>query len=155
MAKVIITGIIKEITPVKSGVSQSGKEWSKCEIVVTEQDGQYPNDVAVIAFNNTIDMLMRFATGSYVQVTAWATSQAKDKNGEIWYQTQLRLNNIVPMAVAQQYPQQAVAASPHTQYRQPLPQTQNYSQQAPPPPPQQPNGAYPSPSYFGDDNNWR
>ena len=36
MADLVVTGTIKEVTPVQSGTSKAGKEWQKQTFVVTE-----------------------------------------------------------------------------------------------------------------------
>ena len=45
---------IKELLPIQSGNSSSGKEWKKRE-VVGQTGGQYPKDVCVTLWGKTVD----------------------------------------------------------------------------------------------------
>lgn len=49
-----IKGQITWIGPVASGVSKSGKDWSKFQAVITEQEGEYPQSLCFEVFNDKI-----------------------------------------------------------------------------------------------------
>lgn len=86
-----------------SGVSKSGKQWSK-QLFAIETEGQYPKKVAFGVMNGKFTMNM----GDVVEVEVDA--QSREYNGK-WYTdlTAWRCNNIsAPAQAPQQQPQQNI-----------------------------------------------
>jgi hypothetical protein len=48
-------GIVRQITPLVSGTSASGKEWTKQQVLVEEINTEHPNSIVFEAFNKPID----------------------------------------------------------------------------------------------------
>lgn len=48
---------LKMILPLQQGVSQHGKQWQKCEAIVTTTSGQYTKDVCLTFFGDKVNLL--------------------------------------------------------------------------------------------------
>jgi len=70
-----ITGTIKQIKPVESGVS-NGNTW-KNQLVIIDQGGEYPKDLAVKINPDKID-INQFAEGE--SITAHIEVQSREYN---------------------------------------------------------------------------
>lgn len=146
-----IQGILKQITPIETGVGSSGNSWQKCTAIVEAADGQYNTTYAFSVFNKDIAL----PVGSVVVVDFFVKS--KEWNGK-WF-TNLMLHSITsgvqqpvyappaqPQYNQQGY-QQPMAQQP---YRQPVPQQHAAgAQQMPQQPQAQPQVPNPSEN-FGD-----
>lgn len=73
------TGKIKQISPLVSGTSNSGKEWSKQSIWVEEIDKEYPNSMVFEAFNKPLD---GFAVGMIVNIEF--NAKGSEYNGKLY-----------------------------------------------------------------------
>jgi len=73
------TGKIKQISPLTSGTSNSGKDWSKQNIWVEEIDKEYPNSMVFEAFNKPLD---GFANGMIVNVDF--NAKGSEYNGKLY-----------------------------------------------------------------------
>lgn len=64
-----ITGVVKVIRDLESGVSKAGKEWSKRDLVVTQDaDSKYPKDACITFFGEKMDSISRMKVGDEVDV---------------------------------------------------------------------------------------
>ena len=75
-----ITGIVDNID-VKSGVSQSGKDWTSKTLVIREVSGQYPQSAVIDAFGDKFESVK---VGDLV--TCYFNLKAREYNGK-WFQT--------------------------------------------------------------------
>jgi len=73
------TGKIKQISPLVSGTSNSGKDWSKQSVLVEEIDKEYPNSMVFEAFNKPLDGL---ANGMMVNVDF--NAKGSEYNGKLY-----------------------------------------------------------------------
>tara|TARA_R100001463_G_scaffold103671_2_gene158153 strand:+ start:2100 stop:2441 length:342 start_codon:yes stop_codon:yes gene_type:complete len=65
---VTITGKIKKILPIESGISKAGKEWQKQSVVI-EQNTEYNKDVVINAFGqDKIKNLNKFSEGDTIDI---------------------------------------------------------------------------------------
>ena len=65
---VTITGKIKKILPIESGISKAGKEWQKQSVVI-EQNAEYNKDVVINAFGqDKITNLNKLNEGDTVDI---------------------------------------------------------------------------------------
>ena len=94
MADLIVIGTIKEVTPVQSGTSKAGKEWSKQTFVVAEtyekQDGTTgENLVAFELFGaEKVENFGKFnKLGDNVEVKASVRSNRWEKDGKVSFFT--------------------------------------------------------------------
>jgi hypothetical protein len=66
-----ITGKITWVGQVSSGVSKStGKDWSKFQAVITEQEGEYPQSLCFEVFNDKIAVALNEVCTIHFQVKA-------------------------------------------------------------------------------------
>lgn len=65
-----ITGRIIQVLPLQQGVSQTGAQWRKQTIVVSEDDPNiaFPNEMALDLFNDRIPVDKELAVGQHVDV---------------------------------------------------------------------------------------
>ena len=79
-----VTGTIKEIMPTQSGVSKSGKDWSKLNFVLESKDGDYTNTICFEVFGKEkVENFDKYnKVGDQVQVKANVTS--KEYNGRYY-----------------------------------------------------------------------
>lgn len=47
-----LTGTLIKVLPIKSGVSQSGKEWQSLDFVIEHESGQYPKRACLTLFGS-------------------------------------------------------------------------------------------------------
>lgn len=90
---------LKMILPLQQGVSQQGKQWQKCEALVTTTSGQFTRDVCLSFFGDKVNLLAQCQPGSSYSFSVDLNS--REHNGR-WY------NDIICWkveAVAQQQPQ--------------------------------------------------
>lgn len=93
-------------TPVQTGVSQSGTQWQRNEIIVITNDGDRSDRVAFTAFGNVCVKAASIVPGSTVELRYRMYSEEfTDKNGQQRWGTRLQCYGITPM-VAQQTPAQ-------------------------------------------------
>jgi hypothetical protein len=52
-----IKGKLKSVSLIQEGTGKDGKAWRKCEIIVEEQAGDYPNALKLDVMNAKIDNL--------------------------------------------------------------------------------------------------
>ncbi len=65
---VTITGTIKKILPIESGISKAGKEWQKQGVII-EQNTEYNKDVVINAFGqDKIKNLNKFSEGDTIDI---------------------------------------------------------------------------------------
>lgn len=77
-----LTGTIKQLLPVQSGVSARGN-WSKQEFILEYQDGNYPKTVCMYVFgDDKVNDLRRYRIGETVTVSFNLSS--REVNGR-WY----------------------------------------------------------------------
>ena len=74
-------GFIKQVSPVQTGTSASGKNWEKQTIVIEEQ-GEHPASVVIEAFNKP-DEVAKCKVGN--EVKAHLNLRANEYQGK-WYQ---------------------------------------------------------------------
>ena len=81
----IIKGKVTEIMPVQSGVSGSGKEWSKQEFVVETME-QYPVTVAFTLFGDKMSLMENIirANENIDTITVHYNLRSREYNGK-WY----------------------------------------------------------------------
>ena len=94
MADLVVTGTIKEVTPVQSGTSKAGKEWQKQTFVVSEtyqkNDGtEGENDVAFELFGTEkVENFGKYnKIGDKVEVKASVRSNRWEKEGRVSFFT--------------------------------------------------------------------
>lgn len=51
-------GIVRQITPLTSGTSAAGKEWTKQQVWVEEIDTEHPNSIVFEALNKPLDNII-------------------------------------------------------------------------------------------------
>ena len=62
-----IEGPIMKILPEKSGISQSGKEWRECEVVIEHVTSlQYPKNIVVAFRGAQVDVVNQLGNGDAV-----------------------------------------------------------------------------------------
>lgn len=156
-----ITGKLIQKLPVKSGVSNSGNNWSKAEFVIETMD-QYPKKVCANLWGDRARALDQFQEGSIITVSF--DLESREFNGN-WY-TDVRAWKVeaaTPAAMTgapapaygqpQGYVQQPQGYAPqgYAQPQQPMyppqgyPQQQGYAQPQQPVYPPQPQGYAPAP----------
>ena len=94
MADLVVIGTIKEVTPVQSGVSKAGKEWSKQTFVVAEtyqkQDGTEGENLVAFELFGT-EKVENFGKynklGDNVEVKASVRSNRWEKDGKVSFFT--------------------------------------------------------------------
>jgi len=94
MADLVVIGTIKEVTPVQSGVSKAGKEWSKQTFVVAEtyekQDGTKGENLVAFELFGTekVENFGKFnKLGDNVEVKASVRSNRWEKDGKVSFFT--------------------------------------------------------------------
>lgn len=90
---------LKTILPLQQGVSQQGKQWQKCEAIVTTTSGQYARDLCLTFFGDKVNQLAQCQPGSSYSFSIDLNS--REHNGR-WY------NDIICWkveSVTQQQPQ--------------------------------------------------
>jgi len=73
-------GIVKEVSPVTSGISKTGREWMKLEAVI-ETEEHYPQSICVTQLGDVIDQ-QRLIVGE--RVIASLSFRTNNYNGR-WY----------------------------------------------------------------------
>lgn len=92
---------LKMILPLQQGVSQQGKQWQKCEALVTTTSGQYTKDVCLTFFGDKVNLLAQCQPGNTYMFSVDLQSRESKSSGR-WF------NDIICWkveAVAQQQPQ--------------------------------------------------
>lgn len=87
--------------PLQQGVSQQGKQWQKCEAIVTTTSGQYTKDVCLTFFGDKVNLLAQCQPGNTYMFSVDLQSRESKSSGR-WF------NDIICWkveAVAQQQPQ--------------------------------------------------
>lgn len=141
----------KMMLPLQQGVSQQGKQWQKCEAIVTTTSGQYTNDVCLTFFGDKVNQLAQCQPGYtynfsvdlnsreyngrwYNDINCWKVEQVMQQQPQFAPQTAQFAPNAQLMVQAptmmpqqpQMAPQSAQptmpAAPPHPQFPQAPPQ---------------------------------
>ena len=99
------TGTVKVILPIQSGTGRNGNEWRSQQAVITD-GGQYPKEVVVTQFNDSIDQ-QRLIVGRQVKV--YLNPTVNEWNGKYFQQIGC-------------YKVENLDAAPQPQYSQPPPQ---------------------------------
>lgn len=68
--------------PLQQGVSQQGKQWQKCEAIVTTTSGQYTKDVCLTFFGEKVNLLSQCQPGNTYKFSVDLNS--REHNGR-WY----------------------------------------------------------------------
>lgn len=129
-AEINITGIIKLKIPVTTGITKSGKQYTKGGFVLQLLD-QYSTTVYFDVFGNVADMLNAYPVNGHVTVIGHVTS--RDYQGK--YYTNVIADSILPQiqgGYTYQQPHSHQPSQPQ-QYQQPM----QYQQPYHPPQPQQ------------------
>lgn len=121
--EITIQGVIINTEKIESGVSQSGKQWTKQGAVIQTQE-RYPRTVYFTMFGDKIPE-GGIQVGSVVEVAIEINS--REYNGK-WYTnvTGYRIQPVAPQPQGYQQPQY-----PQQQMPQPQPQQPQQPQQAP------------------------
>ena len=77
-----VKGITQKVYPIESGVSETGKGWSKQEIVITVPD-KYPYSLCITDFNDKA-RFSKLKEGDTVTVSTNITSRYSEKSNK-WY----------------------------------------------------------------------
>jgi hypothetical protein len=109
MSEIVIQGTVKQVLPLQSGTSQSGKEWKKATIVVSIQDGQYEKTIAMDNLNRAEDFA-KFAVGDHG--TFYIDVISREYNGK-WY------TNVTCYKWDYEHQQPAPAVAPASQEQKP------------------------------------
>lgn len=122
-----ITGQLKSLIPLNSGVSKAGKQWQKAGFVI-ETTGEYPKSVAFDLLGERVNMAQQIPLGSMITVNF--SVESHESNGK-WF-TSVRAISISPAATMQPAPSPAASF-----YGQPGGQTMPPAGQPQPPAPGQ------------------
>jgi hypothetical protein len=76
-----IQGVLKQILPLESGESKSGKAWQKQTIIV-ETDGQYPKSIAIVVPEKLMSRLQDYQLGHII--TCSINIDSREYQGK-WY----------------------------------------------------------------------
>lgn len=71
-------GQIVEMGEIEIGTSKAGKDWTKREVLVRHEDGQYPKEVLITCMNASCDALDQFNVGDMVLIDAHVESRKSD-----------------------------------------------------------------------------
>lgn len=77
------TGKLTARGPKETGQSTNGNQWSKQQFVIETLDREYPKKIAFIAFNKTIEQLIKFKKDDIVKVSFSVESRQGKNNG--WF----------------------------------------------------------------------
>lgn len=73
---------LKTILPLQQGVSQQGKQWQKCDALVTTTSGQFTRDVCLSFFGDKVNLLAQCQPGNLYSFSIDLNS--REHNGR-WY----------------------------------------------------------------------
>lgn len=90
MALIKERGTIASILEVRSGRTETGKQWQRQQIVLAIKNGDYINNLAMDASGDDVDALQTLKKGDLVDVAFYISSRAYNNK---WY-TQLNLTKI-------------------------------------------------------------
>lgn len=96
----------KMMLPLQQGVSQQGKQWQKCEAIVTTTSGQYTKDVCLTFFGEKVNLLAQCQPGNTYMFSVDLNSREHKSSGR-WF------NDIICWKV-EQVPQQQPQFAPQT-----------------------------------------
>lgn len=91
------------ILPLQQGVSQQGKQWQKCDALVTTTSGQYTKDVCLTFFGDKVNLLAQCQPGNTYMFSVDLQSRESKSSGR-WF------NDIICWKVEQVTQQQMVQA---------------------------------------------
>ena len=77
-----VTGTVKSILPLESGISKSGKEWKKQSILI-DTGGDFNNEIAVSAFGDKIDSMNKLEIG--MEVSVLCNVYSREYNGRYFH----------------------------------------------------------------------
>lgn len=84
-----LEGLVRKVTPVQSGTSQKGNQWSKQGFVLRYEEGQYPKEAYIEVFNDE-KYVGNMKEGIYIGVNYdLGVHEWKDSKGQVHYQTQI------------------------------------------------------------------
>lgn len=131
---VIMSGVIAQVLPVQSGVSQrSGQPWAKGAYVLQHENGQYPRYICFEVFGQDNINNFNLQVGESVSVHLNIDSHANPKNPSQWF-NEIRCWKVDRMGQQQYQPMPQQGYQPAPQYQQPV--QQQFPPQAPFPPQQ-------------------
>jgi len=100
--KFALNGTITQVSEVKSGTTQKGKDWKSITVCVKENSDEYPNEVALDYFK--MDENVKFIDGFKGKigdsVECEFTASVREHNGRYYNSLNLWSINIVSEAVA-------------------------------------------------------
>lgn len=115
----------KMMLPLQQGVSQQGKQWQKCEAIVTTTSGQYTNDVCLTFFGDKVNQIAQCQPGYTYNFSVDLNS--REYNGR-WYND---INCWKVEQVTQQLPQFAPQTAQFAPNAQQMVQAPTMMPQAP------------------------
>ena len=74
------TGPIVEMGEITTGTSKSGKSWTKRDVVLQHESGQYPREIQITCMNSACDALDQFDRGDVISIEA--SIESKPHNGK-------------------------------------------------------------------------
>jgi len=77
-----VTGTVKSILPLESGISKSGKEWKKQSIVI-DTGGEFNNEVCVSAFGDKLKQMNKLEIG--MEVSVLCNVYSREYNGRYFH----------------------------------------------------------------------
>jgi len=88
--EVLIAGVVQQQLPQESGVSKSGKQWTKSSSLINTGD---KDPVVVSAFNQTAQVLGAIPAGTFLNVIG----KISTRNWEGKYYVDLRITSVFPV----------------------------------------------------------